>query len=133
MKAETARAERVMAAFTESPTGRGSAISRRRTAASATVVIRQPSVGFSERAVCSPDISVIPGAFMVALEQGPAMTDLDRKEALTDRHEDRAWTRLDHETAVRMSGRGYRPGKVHNRPQLSEREAGKLRERGGQK
>lgn len=40
---------------------------------------------------------------------------------------DRAWTGLDHETAVRMSGRVYRPGKAHDRPQLSEREAGKPR------
>lgn len=61
------------------------------------------------------------------------MADLDGKGVRTQNASDRAWTGLDHETAVRMSGRQYRPGKVCNRPQLSEREAGKLREREGQK
>lgn len=34
---------------------------------------------------------------------------------------DRAWTGLDHECAVRMSGRQYRPGRLYDRPQESER------------
>jgi hypothetical protein len=66
-------------------------------------------------------------------EAEAAMADLDRRTRSELDESDRAWTGMDHETAVRMSGRGYRPGKVHNRPQLSEREAGKLRERKGQK
>lgn len=61
------------------------------------------------------------------------MADLDRRTRTELNERDRAWTGLDHETAVRMSGRQYRPGKVCDRPQLSEREAGKLSERGGQK
>lgn len=55
------------------------------------------------------------------------MSELDRKEGTQRDYSDRAWTGLDHETAVRMSGRAYRPGKVADRPQLSEREAGKRR------
>lgn len=61
------------------------------------------------------------------------MADLDGKGGRTQNASDRAWTGLDHETAVRMSGRSYRPGKVCDRPQLSEREAGKPSERRGQK
>lgn len=50
-------------------------------------------------------------------------TDRRTRTELNER--DRAWTGLDHETAVRMSGRQYRPGKAYDRPQLSERETGK--------
>jgi hypothetical protein len=53
---------------------------------------------------------------------GRDMTEVTRKDRQTI---DRAWTGLDHETAVRMSGRAYRPDKVYDRPQLSERRAGK--------
>lgn len=53
------------------------------------------------------------------------MADLEGKGVRTRLMSDRAWTGLDHETAVRMSGRVYRPGKAYDRPQLSEREAGK--------
>lgn len=47
----------------------------------------------------------------------------DRRIRSTDR-KDGAWD-LDHERAVRMEGRRYRPASLYNRPQLSEREAGK--------
>jgi hypothetical protein len=53
------------------------------------------------------------------------MADLDRKGVSGRDYDHRAWTGLDHERAVRESGRAYRPGKVCDRPQLSEREAGK--------
>lgn len=55
------------------------------------------------------------------------MSGLDRKGDTQRDYSDRAWTGLDHECAVRESGRVYRPGKVADRPQLSEREAGKRR------
>lgn len=53
------------------------------------------------------------------------MADLDRKGVVGRDYDHRAWTVLDHECAVRESGRKYRPGKVYNRPQVSERPAGK--------
>jgi hypothetical protein len=49
------------------------------------------------------------------------MADLDRKGVGRRDYDHRAWTRLDHECAVRESGRAYRPCKVYDRPQLSER------------
>jgi hypothetical protein len=66
-------------------------------------------------------------------EAEAAMADLDRRTRTELNERDRAWTGLDHETAVRMSGRTYRPGKVYDRPQLSEREGGNPSERRGQK
>lgn len=36
---------------------------------------------------------------------------------------ERAWTGLDHESALRLEGRRYRPGKVCDRPQESERQS----------
>lgn len=53
------------------------------------------------------------------------MADLDRKGVVGRGYDHRAWTGLDHECAVRESGRRYRPGKAYDRPQLSERQAGK--------
>ena len=63
--------------------------------------------------------------------EAPAL-DTDRRIRRRD-YGDRAWTGLDHECAVRESGRAYRPSKVYDRPQLSEREGGKPSERRGQK
>jgi hypothetical protein len=64
--------------------------------------------------------------------EGAAVADLDRRTRTELNERDRAWTGLDHETAVRMSGRAYRPGKVYDRPQLSERPAGKPGDRAGE-
>lgn len=50
------------------------------------------------------------------------MTDLSEGED-RDVVVDRAWTGLDHETAVRMSGRPYRPARLYDRPQESERQS----------
>lgn len=41
------------------------------------------------------------------------------------RYEDSAWEALDHIEAVRAEGRRYRPARLYDRPQLSERPAGK--------
>lgn len=49
------------------------------------------------------------------------MADLDRKGVVRRDYDHRAWTGLDHECAVRESGRAYRPCKVHDRPHVSER------------
>jgi len=62
---------------------------------------------------------------MILDEAEALMADLDRRIERKLDDSDRAWTGLDHETAVRMSGRQYRPGKAFDRPQLSERPAGK--------
>ena len=70
---------------------------------------------------------------MILDEAEALMADLDRRIGRKLDDSDRAWTGLDHETAVRMSGRQYRPGKVWDRPQLSEREGGNPSERRGQK
>ncbi len=54
------------------------------------------------------------------------MTGADGKGGTRRNYADSAWTALDHEMAVRESGKAYRPSKMYNRPQLSEREtAGK--------
>jgi hypothetical protein len=57
------------------------------------------------------------------------MPRLDRKEGTQRDYSDRAWTGLDHECAVRESGRRYRPGKACSRPQISERTGGNPCER----
>lgn len=49
------------------------------------------------------------------------MAELDRKGVTQRDYSDRAWTSLDHECAVRESGRAYRPCKVYDRPKVSER------------
>lgn len=62
---------------------------------------------------------------MILDEAEALMADLDRRTRRKLDYSDRAWTGLDHECAVRESGRNYRPGKAYDRPQLSERPAGK--------
>jgi hypothetical protein len=54
----------------------------------------------------------------------PNVADIDGKGVRTQQMSDRAWAGLDHETAVRMSGRRYRPGKACSRPQMGERPGG---------
>ena len=53
------------------------------------------------------------------------MTDMDRRDDGIRRYEDSAWEALDHIEAVRAEGRRYRPARLYDRPQLSERPAGK--------
>lgn len=51
------------------------------------------------------------------------MASFDEGEVRSTKFEDRAWSKLDHEAAVRAEGRRYRPARLYDRPQLSEREA----------
>lgn len=52
------------------------------------------------------------------------MADLDRKGVVRRDYDHRAWTGLDHECAVRESGKTYRPARLYDRPQESERPDG---------
>lgn len=51
------------------------------------------------------------------------MTGTDGKGAGVRDYTDSAWVALDHTEAVRAEGRRYRPERIYNRPQLSERDA----------
>jgi hypothetical protein len=49
-----------------------------------------------------------------------ALMPNDRREQVRD-YTDSAWQALDHVEAVRAEGRRYRPARLYDRPQLSER------------
>lgn len=59
--------------------------------------------------------------------EGAMADDLDRKGVLRRDYSDRAWISLDHECAVRESGKSYRPARLYDRPQLAESAGGNPR------
>ena len=50
------------------------------------------------------------------------MADVNGKGGRGRDYNQSAWSALDHTEAVRAEGRRYRPGRIYNRPDLSERE-----------
>jgi hypothetical protein len=55
-------------------------------------------------------------------KESDEMTGANGKGEARRNYADSAWTALDHEGALRAEGRRYRPARLYDRPQLSERE-----------